>query len=216
TILTPGDYGIHINTLFQQFETAVNVIGDKSFDNLQHQYVHKIFHPQNSERAGKWLEETSGMTYVYEKGDSQTLPTQVDREETYGGVMQLPRKKPLEVAVPFNILGVQVKRPKFISDLGIVQEIRMGQARAMDRSVTDEQRSRSENESSERERIERNKNLSRDYRRREPLFTKSDLDGGNLKAIHHFPQYGQMAYERLYVEPIYERTLTPINKAEVN
>jgi hypothetical protein len=213
-------YGIHINTLFQQFETAVNVIGDKSFDNLQHQYVHKIFHPQNSERAGKWLEETSGMTWIFDKGDSHTFPTQADREDHYGGVMQMPRKKPLKVVVPFNILGVQVKRPKFISDLGIVQAVRMNQARTQDRSIIDTQGGRHDSESNEREQLDRNKSLSRDYRRHAPLFSKADLDGGNLKAIHHFPQFGQMMYERLYVEPIYQKNLTPIvtptKAAEVN
>lgn len=213
-------YGIHINTLLQQFETAVNVVGDKSFDNMQHQYVHKIFHPQNSERAAKWLEETSGMTWIFDKGDSHTFPTQADREDHYGGVMQMPRMKPLEVIVPFNILGAQVKRPKFISDLGIVQAVRMNQARTQDRSIIDTQGGRHDAESNEREQLDRNKSLSRDYRRHAPLFSKADLDGGNLKAIHHFPQFGQMMYERLYVEPIYKKALTPIvkqkNAAEVN
>lgn len=213
-------YGIHINVLFQQFETAVNVIGDKSFDNLQHQYVHKIFHPQNSERAGKWLEETSGMTWVFEKRDSHTFPTQADREQRYGGVMKMPRQRPLNISVPFNIIGTQVKRPKFISDLGIVQSVRMSRARSMDRSILDQPGNKSEAETSEKEALDRNKHMSSDYRRHEPLFTKAFLDGGSLKAIHHFPLFDKMLYERLYVEPVFEKVFTPIEKqtaeAEVN
>lgn len=213
-------YGIHINTLFQQFETAINVIGDKSFDNLQHQYVHKIFHPQNSEKAGKWIEDTSGITWIFDKGDSHTFPTQSDREDSYGGVMQIPRKKPRHVSVPFAITDVKVERPHFVSDLGWIQSYRMSLARSQDKSVFDTPGNSHTAETTERERQELSKNLSRDYRRREPLFTKSDLDGGNMKAIHHFPQFGQMMYERLYVEPIYEKKITPIVKksaeAEVN